>query len=43
MPHGPSRPARENSPLRQARRTRNSTLERLVEEMDLRAPVVTAE
>jgi transcriptional regulator with XRE-family HTH domain len=38
MPDRPSRPAQENSPLRQARRARNWTLERLVEEMDLRAP-----
>jgi len=38
MARRPSRPAQENSPLRQARLARNWTLERLVEEMDLRTP-----
>ena len=38
MPHHPSRPPQQDSPLRQARKARNWTLERLVEEIDLRTP-----
>jgi transcriptional regulator with XRE-family HTH domain len=38
MPGRPSRPVRRESPLRQARKARNWTLERLVEEIDLRTP-----
>jgi hypothetical protein len=40
MPGRPSRPVRRESPLRQARKARNWTLERLVEEIDLRTPGV---
>ena len=36
MPGHPSRPLREHSPLRRARKARNWTLERTVEEIDLR-------
>jgi transcriptional regulator with XRE-family HTH domain len=38
MPVRPSRAAARESPLRQARKARNWTLERLVEEIDLRTP-----
>lgn len=37
MPRRPSRSPQQDSPLRQARKARNWTLERLVEEIDLRA------
>lgn len=36
VPDRPPRPTRKDSPLRQARRARNWTLERTVEEIDLR-------
>ena len=38
MPHYPSRSPQQDSPLRQVRKARNWTLERLVEEIDLRTP-----
>ena len=38
MPARPSRPLRQDSPLRRARKARNWTLERTVEEIDLRTP-----
>jgi len=38
MPRRPSRSPQQDSPLRQARKARNWTLERLVEEIDLRTP-----
>lgn len=38
MPRRPSRVPQQDSPLRQARKARNWTLERLVEEIDLRTP-----